>query len=395
MALLKNNWVRGILILFVILDVAFLSGWSQMGGAATDNRLAELGLSPNWIDGQFRNINKRADIDLNAAMQSWLGEEPPHSAPESPMPIVRRTADDFAMPPEGGLRITWLGHSSTLIEIDGYRILVDPVWGDRASPFNWMGPKRFHDAPIALSDLPALDAIVISHDHYDHLDYDTIKHFKQQRVPFIVPLGLGVHLEYWGISEDRITELDWWESYNFGDLTFTATPARHQSGRTMPTSDEWHTLWAGWSIKSDDHAIYYSGDTSMFPGMADIGRRLGPFDVTLIDSGAYNQLWADNHLGPEQAVRSHELVGGKLMIPVHWGKFYLAPHAWTEPVERVIVAAQMRGVSVATPRPGESVEPHAGVQTNRWWPSIPWRTAEEFPIISSRLEGMQALLDKD
>jgi L-ascorbate metabolism protein UlaG (beta-lactamase superfamily) len=386
----KNNLVRAFAVVVVIITAGFLSGLSSMGGTATDDRLAELGLSPNWQGGQFRNLDRREDIDLDAAMQSWLGEEPAHSTPVSPVPVIHRKAGDFDTPPKGGLRVTWLGHSSTLVEIDGYRILIDPIWGERASPFGWMGPKRFHEAPMALADLPTLDAIVISHDHYDHLDYGTIKHFVQQRVPFVVPLGLGTHLKYWGVDEDRITELDWWENHQIGALTLTATPARHQSGRTIEASDTWQTLWAGWSIKGDDHSVYYSGDTSMFPAMAEIGQRLGPFDVTLIDSGAYNQLWRDNHLGPEQAVQSHQMVGGKLMVPVHWGTFYLAPHAWTEPVERVVEAAKIAGVQVATPRPGESIEPGAGDLVNRWWPAVPWRTAKEFPIISSGLEGPQA-----
>jgi len=360
-----------------------------MGGEVSDDRLAELGLSPHWRDGQFRNLNTRATIDMTAAMESWLRAEPAHSTPQTAVPIIRRTADDFATPPETGLRVTWLGHSSTLLEIDGYRVLIDPVWGDRASPFSWAGPQRFHDAPIALADLPALDVIVISHDHYDHLDYDTIRHFVKERVHFVVPLGLGTHLQYWGIDESRITELDWWQTHDMGDLRFTATPARHQSGRTIEASATWTTLWAGWAIRGNKHAVYFSGDTSMFPAMADIGRRLGPFDVTLIDSGAYNQLWAENHLGPEQAVKSHQMVGGKLMIPVHWGTFYLAPHTWVEPVERVVAAAQKAGAQVATPRPGESIEPALVADkaslAKRWWPTLPWRRAEDYPIISSGL----------
>ena len=391
MALHKNNWVRFTVLVVVVISAALLSGWTAMGSRAPEDRLEELGLSPNWRDGMFQNLNRREDVNLDAAMESWLGPEPDHSTPKEPIPIMKRQASDFATPPESGFRVTWLGHSSVLVEIDGYRILFDPIWGERASPFVFMGPQRFHEPPLALEDLPPLDAIVISHDHYDHLDYPTIRHFVQQRVAFMVPLGVGEHLQYWGVDKDRITELDWWQSHKIGDLEFTATPARHQSGRTIEATTTRHSLWAGWSVQGPDHAIYYSGDTSMFPAMAEIGRRLGPFDVTLIDSGAYNQLWRDNHLGPEQAVRSHELVGGRLMIPVHWGTFYLAPHSWVEPVERVVAEAKRKGLAVATPRPGESIEPaHAGADglVNRWWPNAPWRTAAEYPLVSSGLEGM-------
>jgi L-ascorbate metabolism protein UlaG (beta-lactamase superfamily) len=387
MPLHKNNWVRAIAVLTVVVGIGILGSWTRMGGTIADERLSELGLSPNWQEGQFRNINPQRPIEMGAAMQSWLGDEPAHSTPEKPLLIVRLDANSFDVPPESGLRVTWLGHSTVLIEIDGYRVLLDPMWGSRASPMAWMGPQRFHDAPLALADLPPLDAIVISHDHYDHLDHETILHFRNSGVKFITPLGVGEHLKYWGIEPSRITELDWWGAHRLGDLRFVALPARHNSGRTMAAAATWHTLWAGWAIISDKHRVYYSGDSAMFPAIAEIGKRFGPFDVTLIDSGAYNQLWADNHMGPEQAVKSHQLVRGKLMIPVHWGTFYLAPHSWVEPVERVVAAAKAAGVQVATPRQGESIEPGPGDKVNRWWPNLPWRRAADYPIVSSGIEG--------
>jgi L-ascorbate metabolism protein UlaG (beta-lactamase superfamily) len=208
-----------------------------------------------------------------------------------------------------------------------------------------------------------------------------------------VPLGVGAHLSYWGVENDRIIELDWWQEHRLGALTLVSTPARHFSGRSLIMSDKDKTLWSGWALLGSQHRVYYSGDTAMFPGFEAIGERLGPFDVTLIEAGAYNARWADVHLGPEQAVLAHRLVRGKLMIPVHWGLFDLALHGWTEPVERVIAAARQHDVRVITPAPGGMVEParlapgaSLAAEQLRWWPQVPWKTAQEEPCVSSGLE---------
>jgi L-ascorbate metabolism protein UlaG (beta-lactamase superfamily) len=309
-----------------------------------------------------------------------------HTVPTEPLPVVDPTAADLASAPASGLRVTWLGHSTLLVAIGGQRILIDPVWSERASPFSWAGPSRFHAPPLALADLPTLDAVVISHDHYDHLDHRTIQALSERVPRFNVPLGVGAHLEEWGVDPARIIELDWWQETALGDLTITATPARHFSGRTVTRRDEDATLWAGWVFAGATHRVYYSGDTSLFPELVEIGERLGPFDLTLIESGAYDAMWADVHLGPEQAVLAHRMLGGKLMIPVHWGLFDLALHGWTEPVERVIAAAEAAGVAVATPRPGASIDVDgATLRATRWWPDVAWKTALEEPVVSSGL----------
>jgi L-ascorbate metabolism protein UlaG (beta-lactamase superfamily) len=226
-----------------------------------------------------------------------------------------------------------------------------------------------------------VDAVVISHDHYDHLDVPTVKALAARGARWVVPLGVGAHLRAWGVPDARITELDWWEAARVGDLTLTATPARHFSGRGLGDADR--TLWAGWAIAGPAHRVFYSGDTALHEEFAEIGRRLGPFDLTMIESGAYDALWADVHLGPEQAVLAHRQVRGAVMLPVHWGLFDLALHGWTEPIERVLVAAERAGVRVASPRPGGMVEPAALGPAERWWPAVPWRTVEEAPAWSS------------
>lgn len=357
-----------------------------MGGQPRGDRLERMQASPRWHEGRFRDVLPREEPRGWSALREWVVDGSAHRVPEAPPPIVTRRAEDFAEAPPSGLRVTWLGHSSSLVEIDGQRVLFDPVFGPRASPLSWAGPKRFHDPPLPTDDLPPLDAVAISHDHYDHLDYPTIVELARRDVPFIVPLGVGAHLEHWGIATDRITELDWWQSHRVGDLQISATPARHFSGRSPTMSDRDRTLWAGWALVGSQHRVYFSGDTAMFPGFAEIGQRLGPFDVALIESGAYNALWRDVHIGPEQAVLACEMVNSELLLPVHWATFDLSLHAWTEPIERILVAAERAGLSVVTPRPGASFEPAAPPPIDRWWPELSWQQAQAKPIVSSGLD---------
>ena len=367
------------------------SAQDAMGARATGARLETMKASPQWKDGRFRNLLDRQDAPLLKSLAQWArGAE--HTVPDEPPPIEARSRGDFSTPPPVGLRITWLGHSTTLVEIDGHRLLLDPVWSERASPVSWAGPKRFHPPPLPLAELPPVDAVIISHDHYDHLDHRTIVSLRDRVPLFVVPLGVGAHLERWGISATRIVELDWWGKTTIGSLTVTATPARHFSGRSIAMRDRDATLWAGWAICGLEHRVYYSGDTAMFADFSEIGNRLGPFDASLIEVGAYDALWADVHLGPEQAIEAHRLVRGGVLIPVHWGTFDLALHPWTEPVERLLVAAARAGTRVAIPRPGQTVAPTDPAPVAPWWPAVPWRTAEEAPVVSTGLERSRGVV---
>jgi L-ascorbate metabolism protein UlaG (beta-lactamase superfamily) len=297
------------------------------------------------------------------------------------MPVESRVAADYATPPASGLRVTWLGHSTTLLEVEGTRLLFDPVWAERASFVSFAGPKRFFPTPLPLAELPTVDAIVLSHDHYDHLDRGFVESDAARGLRWIVPLGVGDWLCEWGIAASDVEELDWWDSTRVGSLTLTSTPARHFSGRGLTSADK--TLWCGWAVVGEQRRVYYAGDTALQDEFSEIGRRLGPFDLTMIEIGAYDALWADVHLGPEQAVLAHRLVRGDVMLPLHWGTFDLALHGWTEPIERALVAAEQHGVRVATPRPGGIFEPTRDLPTERWWPSVPWHTAAEKPIRST------------
>ena len=354
------------------------------GQSAKGDRLERMQASPRYKNNQFANSLPTNQPNFFKALAKW-SKGNKFSKPEQSIPTVELSKSDFEKPPITGLRITWLGHSTSLIEIDGSRVLLDPIWSEHVSPVSWMGPKRFFAPPLAIADLPELDAVLISHDHYDHLDKKTVIELAKTGVLFIVPLGVGTHLEYWDIPKEQITELDWWENHRINNLTIHGTPARHFSGRSMVMTDRDKTLWAGFAIQGPKHRVYYSGDTAMFEGLKEIGERLGPFDAALLEVGAYNEMWADLHLGPEQAVDALRMVRASLLIPVHWATFDLALHGWTEPAERLIQSTQHNPKQLVLPLAGQSFEPAHPPKITRWWPETPWQTAKEQPVISSSL----------
>jgi L-ascorbate metabolism protein UlaG (beta-lactamase superfamily) len=367
-------------------------GWRSFGKRATGARRARMVTSPAWDRDHF--VNPQPLINDNWTSLAGFFHGSSQTRPATAVPVVTGDAARFATPPPTGLRVTWFGHSSTLVEIDGRRVLTDPVWSDRVSPVPGIGPLAWYAPPLALDQLPPIDAVVISHDHYDHLDRPTIVALlaiitaRGWTTTFVVPLGIGAHLAYWGVPEARIVELDWWQRTRVGDLEIACTPARHATGRMAIDTDA--KLWSGWALLGARHRVYFSGDTGLFPGMRDIGARLGPFDLTMIETGQYGRGWPDWHLGPEQAIRAHGMVRGRVMLPVHWGKFVLAYHGWTEPIERALVAAARAKVPILSPRPGQSVEPEAPPAPERWWPKVPWQTAAEAPIVATQVPPEEA-----
>ena len=284
--------------------------------------------------------------------------------PNIPLPVH---APDLALATHNspGVRVTWLGHSTMLVNVDGHTVLTDPVFSKRASPFQWTGPARFHPVPITINELPPLAAVLISHDHYDHLDYQSVLALARRGHRFVTALGVGAHLEAWGIPPERITELDWWDSVEIGGLTLTAAPARHFSGRTVATGGN-RTLWASWAFIGPRHRAWFSGDTGPFEAAAEIGARLGPFDLTMVESGAHHPAWGNIHLGPDEAVKMHALVRGKTLLPVHWGTFNLALHAWDDPIVRVQELAHAQDLQLAAPIAGMTVEAHNPIIAPAW-----------------------------
>ncbi len=376
--LVRGGFAGGLLVGLVV-GVLWLDGRSEFGGRPTGERMQRMKQSPQWSGGKFANPQPLHN-EMWAAAGGLLRRSKVGS-PTDPIPVVRGDGSLFDTPPPSGFRVTWFGHSSTLLELDGARVLTDPVWGDRSSPFRWAGPKRWYDPPVPLDGLPAIDAVLISHDHYDHLQRGTLESMRGWDTTFVVPLGVGANLEAWGVPSERIVELDWWERVEVGGLEIVATPARHASGRQVFDSNR--TLWAGYALLGKEHRVYYSGDTGLFPGLREIGERYGPFDLTMIEVGAYDKAWPDWHIGPEQAVLAHQWVRGEVLLPVHWGLWNLSLHGWTEPAERVAAAAAEANEIVVIPRPGQSVEPGAPPPLERWWPDLPWDNAEAHPIVST------------
>lgn len=378
---LRRGLVAVVGVVVVASAVVLALAWRGMGAAPEGARLKRMAAASLYVDGRFANtLPEHMAFGWSTMRRFLVGNA--SATPAEPPPVHERKTEDFPAP-RTGLAVTWLGHSSLLIEIDGAIVLTDPVFSERTSPVSFLGPTRFHRPPIAIDQLPKVDAVVISHDHYDHLDTQTIIALSKRVGHFVVPLGVGAHLQYWGVPPGAITELDWWQEFEVGSLRLVCTPARHFSGRGF--TDRNRTLWSSWALIGASHRMYFSGDTAMFPGFAEIGKRLGPFDVAALEVGAYDQAWPDVHLGPEQAVAAHQAVGGRLMLPVHWGTFDLALHPWTEPATRTRLAAQAAGVTLLTPEPGQRIDASAPPPPHAWWPSQAYRTAAQYPVRSTGL----------
>jgi L-ascorbate metabolism protein UlaG (beta-lactamase superfamily) len=290
--------------------------------------------------------------------------------PKKPVGPFRTDTSVYATPSSQGLRVTWMGHSTLLLEIDGMTILTDPVWGARASFVSFAGPKRFYPPTLPLKDLPPLDAVLLSHDHYDHLDRPTIKQLavllKNDRTRIICSLGLRKDLEAWGIAPQKITELNWGQSTSLGSAcNITATPARHFSGRSLWGRNQ--TLWSSFVIRGPKHNIFFGADSGMFPGFRAIGDAYGPFDLTMLEIGAYDADWPDIHMGPIHAAQAHVDLQGKLLLPIHWGLFNLAFHPWKEPIERLITAAKEKNISLFLPTPGAAQDVTGENLQTFWW----------------------------
>jgi L-ascorbate metabolism protein UlaG (beta-lactamase superfamily) len=344
------------------------TGWfASFGGRLEGARLERARRSPRFDGTRFVNPIPTSMLVPGSTWElirhQLLGRE--ERVPRRILPVEPRATADYDVPPPSGLRITWIGHASALVEIDGQRLLTDPIWSERASPSTLVGPRRFHPPPLPIAALPPIDLVIISHDHFDHLDMATVQALAARGSRFVVPLGVGAHLEAWSIPAALITELDWGESRTVGDLELVATPARHYSGRNPLRRDA--MLWSSWVVKGPRHRLFFSGDSGYFDAFKAIGAAHGPFDVTLIKIGACDRTWQEIHMSPEEAVRAHQDLDGRLLLPVHWGTFNLAFHAWNAPAEEALAAARSRGVAISIPRPGQRVEPSAPPPLETWW----------------------------
>ena len=370
-------FVRAAIVLAAIVAVLVAGGWAilsqpQFGARMSGARLERATANPQYRDGRFVNLEPEAPTSVAALGDYMVRQFSGDEVREPPAPLPVLAVDKAALaaaPARSGLRAFWIGHASVYVELDGLRLLLDPVFAERVSPLP-IGPGRFHPPPIALADLPPIDAVLISHDHYDHLDMATVRHLAARGTRFIVPLGIGAHLERWGVPPAQIVELEWWQQHTLGGVQFVSTPTRHYSGRAL--RDRSATLWSSWSVVGPQHRFFYSGDTGYSRYFQEIGSRLGPFDIAFVKIGAYGPgaPWADIHMPPEQAVQVHRDVRGKRMFPVHWSTFNLAYHDWDEPIRRTVAEARRTSVELVTPRLGEWVDANREFRSTPWWEAV-------------------------
>lgn len=316
--------------------------------------------------GKFVNSEKAYETDASNLwdiIKAYTVSKRQSAQPSDELPLESLTEKQIRE--DEGDRIYRLGHSTVLMKLDNKLVLTDPVLSERASPVQWAGPKRFHPSPISIEEMPMIDIVVISHDHYDHLDKHAVLALSKKVKHFVTPLKVGETMVGWGVDAAKITELDWWESVTFEGIELVATPAQHFSGRGL--LDRNHTLWASWVINSAKRKLFFSGDSGYFSGFKQIGDKYGPFDVAMVETGAYNELWSDIHMMPEHSLQAHLDLQGEVMMPIHNGTFDLSLHDWFEPLERIQELAKDNDVRLLTPVFGQSVSLDDAAQNQTWW----------------------------
>jgi len=356
-----------IIIVLILAIILFINFAPVFGDKSKGESKTKIENSSNFIDGKFRNLvstsmsfKKGEDYNKEYIADKSIGKKP-----EKPLPSIKFNKTDFAANDENS--ITWFGHSTILLKLESKIILVDPVF-NYASPFSLLlGPKPFKfENTIHTKDLPnKIDVVLITHDHYDHLDYQTIKEIQTGVQKFLVPLGIKAHLLRWGVPDTKIEEFDWYESISYNNINFTFAPSRHFSGRAI--RDRFATLWGGWIIKSEKSNLFISGDSGYFEEFKIIGERYGPFDVAFMENGAYNPRWRNVHFFPEQGVLASMEVRAKVTLPTHWAKFSLSSHNWIEPIDRFVKEAEVRNLNVATPIIGQSFNINGEIPNEHWW----------------------------
>jgi L-ascorbate metabolism protein UlaG (beta-lactamase superfamily) len=322
--------------------------------------------SPQFRDGKFRNPVRMHQLGLrNALRVMWrmAFDKPSNTVPSSALPVHAITRVQLLVAPNNS--VFRLGHSTVLLKLDGQFWLTDPVFSERASPLQWLGPKRFHAPPISIEELPPIKGVILSHDHYDHLDHAAVLALAAKTEHFLTPLGVGDTLVKWGVPAAKVRQLDWWQSAAVGNVRLTATPAQHFSGRSLHDGNQ--TLWASWVIQGGGQRVFFSGDSGYFDGFKQIGDKFGPFDLTMIETGAYDPQWPDVHMQPEQTMQAHIDLQGELLMPIHNGTFDLAMHAWHEPFDRISALAEERGQRIATPEIGQRLSLQQPGVTGLWW----------------------------
>lgn len=364
---MASNGIIGVVLLAA---VGFISLIPQLGGKPTQTERQAYAKSGHYNEKESEFVNLIPTKSLTggsaAVMWTFFFHKNPRATPPGPLPT--RVLDSLAITrktPEM-VRVTWFGHSASLVEIAGQNILLDPMLSIEMGPVGWATPRRYNRTlAIAPEKLPPIAAVLISHDHYDHLDYATIRKIKDKVGHFYVPLGIGPHLRRWGVPAARIVEMNWGDSAKLPGLVLRCTPSRHFSGRGLGNRNS--TLWCSWVMQTLAKRVFYTGDGGYGPHFAAIGQQFGPFDLALVECGQYNDSWADIHMRPEQSVQAARDVRAAVMLPVHWGAFTESLHAWNEPVIRATTEAARLGQMLTTPHLGEPVTLGTALPQERWW----------------------------
>ncbi|MCB0699472.1 MAG: MBL fold metallo-hydrolase [Chitinophagaceae bacterium] len=361
--------ILSVILLLTVVTVIFVNTSPQFGGKPTKEQKLVYATTGYYTDGKFVN-QIASEMEVGVKDIPWLLYEQlkgdPHRQPTSKFDVQHIDSMDIELKPDSISRLTWFGHSAFLLEIAGKKILLDPMFGDVPAPHPWLGKSRYSNGlPIEIEKLPKIDAIIMSHDHYDHLDYGSIMKLKEKTEQFYMPLGVGAHFRKWGVAENRIHELAWWDDIVLDSLKFTCTPARHFSGRGF--TDKATTLWASWVIQSPDKNIYFSGDSGYGPHFKEIGKKFGTFDYAMMECGQYNEKWQAIHMMPEETIQAAIDVNAKITQPIHWGAFTLSLHSWTDPIERASKEAGKRNMALCTPAIGEPVLIGQEYPNNPWW----------------------------
>lgn len=359
-----------VLLFFTLITIAFVNMSPQFGATPARSQQEIFETSSNYSDGKFRNqIPTTVGLSFRETV-SVLGEflfgDKSLKDPGDRLPIQRIDSTELVARSADIMRLTWFGHSAILLETEGAKMLIDPMLGQHAGPLPLISPKRFNEElPIEIEKLPFIDVVIISHDHYDHLDYGSIVRLKDKVGKFYVPLGVGAHLRSWGVKADIITELNWWQEAEHQGFNFICVPARHFSGRGFTNNI---TLWSSWIIQTSRRQFYFSGDSGYGPHFKEIGQKYGPMDFVMMECGQYNEKWPAIHMVPEETVQATIDVKGKVLLPIHWGAFTLAMHTWDDPINRVVAEANRLNVPIATPKIGEMIllDNHT-IPSSRWW----------------------------
>ena len=355
-----------IIALILIIGTLFLNLSPQFGRLPSEEQIVSYQASGHHDGEKFVNrIPAIMEIKFWSLLKKQFADAPKRN-PSRNIEVEKIDSTEIANYRKDTTRLTWFGHSAFLLEIDGKKILLDPMLSEVPAPHPMLGPKRYSkELPIAIEKLPYIDAIVISHDHYDHLDYESISLLKEKTGQFYTSLGVGNHLEEWGVETSKISELNWWDSTSLEGIKLISTPARHFSGRGL--SDRQSTFWCSWIIQGKSDNIYFSGDGGYDIHFKEIGEKYGPFDLSLLECGQYNEQWKAIHMMPEETVQAAIDLKSKVFMPIHWGAFTLALHDWTDPIERAAASANELDQTIVTPKIGEPIIIGQSLPTSQWW----------------------------